>query len=142
MKKTIWVILGIVLFLFISCKKEPDHVTVQHILIAFKGSIPKDSVRRTQFEAELLVKEIFKRAKEGQDFDKLVKNFSDDQYPGIYRMSNFDVEPDESEEEYPRSKMVKAFGDLSFRLSLNQIGLAKYDPDTSKYGWHIIKRIE
>lgn len=142
MKKTIWIILGIFLFLFISCKKEPSHVTVQHILIAFKGSIPKDSVRRTQFEAELLVKEIFMRAKEGQDFDKLVKNFSDDQYPGIYRMSNFDVEPDESEGEYPRSKMVKAFGDLSFRLSVGQIGLAKYDPETCKYGWHIIKRIE
>lgn len=142
MKKTIWIILGISLFLFISCKKEPDHVTVQHILIAFKGSIPKDSVKRTQFEAELLVKEIFKRAKKGDDFDKLVKNFSDDQYPGIYKMSNFDLEPDESEGEYSRSKMVKAFGDLSFRLSVNQIGLAKYDPETSKYGWHIIKRIE
>jgi parvulin-like peptidyl-prolyl isomerase len=142
MKKTMWIILGIFLFLFISCKKKADHVTVQHILIAFKGSIPKDSVRRTQFEAELLVKEIFMRAKEGQDFDKLVKNFSDDQYPGIYRMSNFNVEPDESEGEYPRSKMVEAFGDLSFRLSVDQIGLAKYDPETCKYGWHIIKRIE
>jgi len=142
MKKTMWIILGIFLFLFIPCKKKADHVTVQHILIAFKGSIPKDSVRRTQFEAELLVKEIFMRAKEGQDFDKLVKNFSDDQYPGIYRMSNFNVEPDESEGEYPRSKMVEAFGDLSFRLSVDQIGLAKYDPETCKYGWHIIKRIE
>ncbi len=142
MKKTFLVILGVVLILFISCKKEPEHVTVQHILIAFKGSIPKDSVKRTQFEAELLVKEIYKRAKETHDFDKLVKNFSDDQYPGIYKMSNFDVEPDESEGEYPRSKMVKAFGDLSFKLSVNQIGLANYDPETSKYGWHIIKRIE
>lgn len=142
MKKTIWIILGIFLFLFISCKKEPDHVTVQHILIAFKGSIPKDSVKRAQFEAELLVKEIFKRAKKDQDFDKLVKNYSDDQYPGIYRMSNFDVEPDESEGEYPRSKMVKAFGDLSFKLSVGEIGLAEYDPETCKYGWHIIKRIE
>jgi len=142
MKKTIWVILGVFLFLFIACKKEPDHVTVQHILIAFKGSIPKDSVKRTQFEAELLVKEIFKRAKKDQDFDKLVKNYSDDQYPGIYRMSNFDVEPNESEGEYPRFKMVKAFGDLSFKLSVNQIGLAEYDRETCKFGWHIIKRIE
>ncbi|NIM89824.1 MAG: hypothetical protein GTO17_02635 [Candidatus Aminicenantes bacterium] len=142
MKKIILVILGVVLFLFISCKSEPDHVTVQHILIAFKGSIPKDSIKRTQFEAELLVKEIYKRAKETQDFDKLVKNFSDDQYPGIYKMSNFDVEPDETEGEYPRSKMVKGFGDLSFKLSVNKIGLVKYDSETSKYGWHIIKRIE
>jgi hypothetical protein len=142
MKKTILFILGIVLFLLVSCKTEPDYVTVQHILIAFKGSIPKDSVQRTRFEAEILMKEIFKRAKEGHDFDKLVKNFSDDQYPGIYKMTNFNVEPDESEGEYARSKMVKAFGDVSFKLPVGRIGLTKYDPETSKYGWHIIKRIE
>jgi len=142
MKKTILFILGIVLFLFISCKKEPDHVTVQHILIAFKGSIPKDSVQRTRFEAEILVKEIFKRAREAHDFDKLVRNFSDDQYPGIYKMSNHNIDADESEEEYPRSRMVKAFGDVSFKLPVDRIGLAKYDPETCKYGWHIIKRIE
>jgi len=142
MKKAVWIILGVVLFFFISCKKGPDYVTVQHILIAFKGSIPKDSVKRTRFEAELLVKEIFKRAKRGDDFDKLVKNFTDDQYPGIYRIANFDIEPDKSQEEYSRSSMVKAFGDLSFKLPVGGIGLAKYDPENCKYGWHIIKRIE
>lgn len=142
MKRTVWAILGIVFFLFISCKKEPDQVTVQHILIAFKGSIPKESVKRTRFEAEMLVKEIFKRAKRGDDFDKLVKNFTDDQYPGIYKMSNFDIEPDEDKSEYSRSRMVKAFGDVSFKIPVGGIGLAKYDPETCKYGWHIIKRIE
>jgi len=142
MNKIVWVMLGLVLFLFISCKSEPDHVTVQHILIAFEDSIPKDSVKRTQFEAEMLAKEIFKRAKRGDDFDKLVKNFTDDQYPGIYRMANIDIEPEESEGEYSRSRMVKAFGDLSFKLPVEGIGLAKYDPENCKYGWHIIKRIK
>jgi parvulin-like peptidyl-prolyl isomerase len=37
--------------------------------------------------------------------------------------------------------MVKAFGDVSFKLQVNDIGLAEYDPEASKYGWHIIKRI-
>jgi len=142
MKRMIWAILVIVCLIFVTCKKEPDHVTVQHILIAFKGSIQKNSVKRTRTEAELMAKEIFKRAKQGQDFDKLVEGFTDDQYPGIYRMSNFTITPDEGKGEYSRSRMVKAFGDVSFKLPINGIGLAKYDPETSKYGWHIIKRIE
>jgi hypothetical protein len=110
---------------FVFCNKEPDRVTVQHILIAFKGSIPKEDVTRTRPEAELLAKEVFERAKKGEDFDALVKEYTDDEYPGIYKMSK-----------------VKAFGDASFKLEVNDIGLAEYDPETSKYGWHIIKRIE
>jgi hypothetical protein len=126
---------------FPSCKKEPDHVTVQHILIAFKGSIPKDTVSRTQEEAEKLALEIFERAKRGEDFDQLVKDYSDDQYPGVYKMSNFNIEAEMDQGESSRSAMVKAFGDVSFGLAVGEIGLAKYSPDESKYGWHIIKRI-
>jgi hypothetical protein len=125
-----------------SCKKEPKHVTVQHILIAFEGSIPKETVTRTQEEAEKLALEVYERAKKGEDFDKLVKEYTDDQYPGVYGMSNFNVESDQNQEESSRSQMVKAFGDVSFRLSVNGIGLAEYDPEDSKYGWHIIKRIK
>jgi parvulin-like peptidyl-prolyl isomerase len=127
---------------FTSCKKEPKNVTVQHILIAFKGSIPKETVTRTREEAEKLALEIFERARTGEDFDSLVKEYSDDQYPGVYGMSNFNVEPDQDLGESPRSRMVKAFGDVSFKLSVDGIGLAEYDPEDSKYGWHIIKRIK
>ena len=125
-----------------ACKKEPKHVTVQHILIAFEGTISKETVTRTQEEAEKLAFEIFERAKIGEDFDSLVKEFTDDQYPGVYRMSNFDAEPDMDQGEFSRSKMVKAFGDVSFKLLVNEIGLADYDREDSKYGWHIIKRIQ
>ena len=38
--------------------------------------------------------------------------------------------------------MVKSFGDVSFALKAGEIGLAVYDPKASKYGWHIIKRLE
>jgi len=41
MKKAICIMLLGVLPIFVFCQKEPDRVTVQHILIAFKGSIPK-----------------------------------------------------------------------------------------------------
>ncbi len=142
MKKAICIMLLSVVLIFISCKKEPDNVTVQHILIAFKGSIPKEDLIRNRNKAELLAKEIFERAKNGEDFDALVKEYTDDQHPGIYKMSNIGIDPDKSKDEYSRARMVKAFGDVSFKLQVNDIGLAEYDPEASKYGWHIIKRIE
>jgi hypothetical protein len=122
-------------------KKEPEHITVQHILISFKGSIPKETVTRTMEEAEKLANEIFERAKKGEDFDALVKEYTDDSYPGVYKMSNFDVEADMDQGEYPREKMVQEFGDVSFKLSVNGIGMTEYSPERSKYGWHIIKRL-
>lgn len=142
MKKAICIMLLSVLPIFVFCKKEPDRVTVQHILIAFKGSIPKEDLNRNRDEAELLAKEIFERAKNGEDFDALVKEYTDDQHPSIYKMSNIGIPPDKSKEEYSRARMVKAFGDVSFKLGVNDIGLAEYHPEISKYGWHIIKRIE
>ncbi len=142
MKKAICIMLLSVVLIFVSCKKELDHVTVQHILIAFKGSIPKEDLTRNRDEAELLAKEILKRAKNGEDFDALVKEYTDDQHPGIYKISNIGIDPDKSKDEYSRARMVKAFGDVSFKLQVNDIGLAEYDPEASKYGWHIIKRIE
>ena len=146
MKSKIWIVFTVLLLIFISCSKkepvEPDRVTVQHILISFKGSIPKPSVTRTQEEAESLAHEIFERAKKGEDFDTLVKEYTADQHPGIYQTANIDIPPDQIQQEYSRTGMVKAFGDVSFSLPVGGVGLAVFDPETSKYGWHIIKRLE
>jgi hypothetical protein len=122
---------------------EPERITVQHILIAFRGSLPGDNkVTRSMGEAEKLALRIFERAKAGEDFDAMVKTYTNDAYPGIYKMTNMGVEPDRAKQEYPRARMVKAFGDVGFRLAVGEVGLAAYDPATSKYGWHIIKRLE
>jgi foldase protein PrsA len=150
MKRFFKIIPLMILILFVSCQKEPDdvvvkepdRVTVQHILISFKGADPRITVTRTREEAEKLAREIFERAQKGEDFDALVKEFTDDQHPGIYKMSNFDVEPQTDQEEYSRSGMVKSFGDVSFKLPVNGIGMTEYDPDNSRYGWHIIKRLQ
>ena len=143
MKQTAVVLCLLLLSMTLACaKKAPERIAVQHILIAFQGSIPDAKVTRTRAEAETLAKELFDRAKKGEDFDALVKGYTDDQHPGIYRMTNFDVTPDASKEEYSRSGMVRAFGDVGFSLGVGGIGLAAYDPKTSKYGWHIIKRLE
>jgi hypothetical protein len=120
----------------------PDRVAVQHVLIAFRGSIPDSEVTRTREEAQALALEIYERAKKGENFDGLVKTATNDEYPGIYRMANFGVEPDKPKKEYPRSGMVWGFGEVGFDLPVGGIGLAAYDPQGSKYGWHIIKRLD
>lgn len=125
---------------------EPDRIQVQHILISFQGSAgPVPGVTRTQAEALVLVNQIMARIKAGGDFKALAKSHTDDKYPGIYRMSNFGVTPitePPSKKEYPRAKMVKNFGDVGFKLKIGEVGLAVYDPKASKFGWHIIKRLE
>jgi parvulin-like peptidyl-prolyl isomerase len=125
-----------------AAAKEPQRVTVQHILISFKGADPRIDVSRTREEAEELAKTLLERAKQGDDFDALVKEFTNDSHPGIYTMTNLDVEPDRAKNEFPRAGMVKAFGDVSFALEVGETGMTEYDPQASKYGWHIIKRLE
>jgi parvulin-like peptidyl-prolyl isomerase len=99
-------------------------------------------VTRTRDEAKKLAQEVFERAKKGEDFDALVKEYTDDQYPGIYRMANTGVTPDQSKQEFPRAGMVKGFGDVSFSLQVGEVGMSEYHPQKSKFGWHIIKRVE
>jgi hypothetical protein len=117
-----------------------EHIKVQHILIAFSGKVPGKNITRSQDEARALAKEILERAKKGEDFDELVRTYTDDRAPGIYALSNSGVAPGSGE--FSRDRMVPAFGNVGFSLSPGEIGLAEYDPSTSPYGWHIIKRIE
>ena len=119
----------------------PERLAVQHILIAFKGSIPEEKVVRSKEDAEALAKKLFEEARGGADFDALVKANTDDEYPGVYAMTNFGVTPDKEKKEYSRGGMVRAFGDMSFGLGVGEVGLAVFDPQASKYGWHIIKRV-
>ena len=43
---------------------------------------------------------------------------------------------------YARSKMVPAFGNVSFALEVGEIGMAAWDKKQSPFGWHIIKRFK
>lgn len=140
-------IAGIAVLVFISGLlsgqvTEPEHVTVQHILIAFQGTIPDAGITRSLAEAQKLAQELLLRARQGEDFDALVKQYTNDAYPGIYSMANAGSAPDAANKEFSRTRMVKAFGDVSFGLKVGAIGMAAYDRVTSKYGWHIIKRIK
>jgi len=163
MKKAIFAIPLIALLLVVGCGKsekptaemasadkpaetaertEPERVEVQHILISFDGADPRIEEARSQEDSEVLAKELLQRAQAGEDFDALVKEYTNDSYPGIYRMANSGVEPDAANEEYPRGGMVTAFGDVSFSLEVGAVGMTIYSPENSKYGWHIIKRLK
>ena len=121
---------------------QADYIVVQHLLIAFQGSVPGKPVTRSQDEAKVLAEELFERAKSGEDFDALISEYTDDSAPGIYKMANFGVATDAGQGVFARARMVRAFGDVGFPLEVGEFGLAEYDPQASQYGWHIIKRTE
>lgn len=125
---------------------QTDYIQVQHVLISFKGA--GTSATRSQEEAKTLADEVFAKAKEGADFDALVKEYTDDSPPGIYAMSNTGIAPDPAKEQelgmqvYPRTGMVPAFGDIGFNIAVGEIGMAEFDAERSPFGWHIIKRLK
>jgi len=118
----------------------PQHVQVQHILIGFTGSVPGKAISRSKDDAKKLAYEILERARKGEDFDELVRKYTDDSPPGIYGMSGAGVAP--ADGEYARDSMVAAFGNVGFSISPGNIGIADYDPAASPFGWHIIKRLK
>jgi parvulin-like peptidyl-prolyl isomerase len=123
-------------------KAEPDYIRVQHILIAFQGTMPGRMITRTREEARERAEEVYELAKSGRDFDELVKEYTDESYPGVYKIANHGIHVDRNQLMYSRDKVVEAFGDVAFKLKVGEIGMAEYDPQKAKYGWHIIKRLE
>jgi hypothetical protein len=102
---------------------EAEHILLAHVLIAFQGTGTKAT-----------------RTQAAEDFNKLMRDFSDDQGDGVYGLANHKVNP--VGDEHERRRMVAAFGDVGFQLEVGEVGMAVYDPVKSKYGWHIIKRLK
>jgi len=117
---------------------EPEHILVAHVLVSFAGTRTKAT--RSREAAEKLAYEVLARARKGDDFNKLIKDLSDDEGEGIYGLANHRVNPVGNE--YERRRMVPAFGDVGFKLEVGSIGMSTFDPQKSPYGWHIIKRLK
>jgi hypothetical protein len=126
----------------VDAADQPSYVVIQHVLIGFEGSVPGKGIERSKEDAEALANKLYEQAKKGEDFDTIVSQYTDDSHPGIYKMANFGVAADPGQGVYGRAQMVRGFGDVGFQLEVGEIGMAEYDPGTSQYGWHIIKRIE
>ena len=112
-------------------------VRVQHVLIGFKGA-QNFKGQRSQEDAILLATQLLERARKGEDFTELMK-FSDDPGGGDYTMTT-DSAP--TPPATTRSGMVKAFGDIGWRLEPGEIGVTLYNEKDSPFGYHIIKRVE
>lgn len=120
---------------------EPNRIHVQHVLIAFQGSERADAkVTRSQEEAEVMAQEILARARRGEDFEKLMKDHSNDPGKGSYRLVNHGSVGESGDKK--RKDFVPGFGDVAFKLKVGEIGLAPYDKARTPHGYHIIKRVE
>lgn len=97
-----------------------DKVTVKHILI--QGSTDEEKA-----EAKKKAEEVLAKAKNGEDFDKLIAEYNED--PGA---------TDEGYTFANDGTMVQEFADASFALSIDEIS----DLVETDYGYHIIKRLE
>jgi len=108
--------------------EQAEMVRASHILIkttdannAELGQEQKDAKRK-------LAQDILKRARAGEDFAKLAKDFSED--PGSKDTGG--------EYTFPRGQMVAEFENAAFSMNTNQIS----DLVTTKFGYHIIKVLE
>ncbi len=121
---------------------EPAYITVQHCLISFRGA--GTAATRSSEEAQALALDLFEKVQAGADFDEIIRQHTDDSPPGIYRMANtdFPAAQDNRDPIFPRKGMVPAFGNTGFPLEVGQYGLAEFDQQKSRFGWHIVKRIK
>jgi len=123
---------------------ELGEVTVQHCLIAVTGG-GVVGANKSPGEAEALAAELYTRAKDGADFDLLVKNYTNDAHPGIYHLV---TSGGDDVNTFDRASMPEAFGDVAWRLAVGEIGVAVYDggmpgaKKKSKLGFHLIERLK
>lgn len=106
--------------------EQPEMVRASHVLIA-----TQDMKSNTEYSAEKkaekkkLAEDIRKRAKAGEDFAKLAKEYSED--PGS--------KDNGGEYTFPRGQMVPEFETAAFALGTNEVS----EVVTTQFGYHIIK---
>ncbi len=108
--------------------EQPELVRAAHVLIGTRekdGSDMSDEKKKVQRK---LAEDILKRAKAGEDFAKLARDYSED--PGSKDKGG--------EYTFPRGQMVPEFEAAAFSQETNQIS----DIVTTQFGYHIIKTIE
>jgi len=101
--------------------QNPKTVEARHILI----KVDQDAADEAVAKAKEKIADILKKARAGQDFAELAKQYSEGPskdkggYLGSFR----------------REAMVKPFADKAFSMQAGEIS----DPVRTRFGWHIIK---
>ena len=128
---TSFVLIAIFLVLVIGCgKKEqvPEKTHAAHILLMYKGSAnASEEITRTKEEAYQEIQNLLERAKAGEDFAELAKEFSN--CPSGKNGGDLG--------EFSKGDMVKPFEAAAFNLKKDEIS----NIVETRYGYHIIKRL-
>lgn len=106
-----------------------EYVTAKHILIKYGDDT------RTKDEAKALANDIIAKIKDGEDFDKLMEEHSDDGRDASGKLAAPDGYTFTKDSSY-----MQAFKDAAFSLKENEVsGLVNVEDYYS--GYHIIKRV-
>lgn len=108
--------------------EKPEVVRAAHILIGTREEGGGEMSADTQKEKRALAEKVLKRAKDGEDFGKLAKEYSED--PGSKDRGG--------EYTFPRGQMVPEFEAVAFSQDPNQVS----DIVKTQFGYHIIKTLE
>jgi peptidyl-prolyl cis-trans isomerase C len=106
--------------------ERPEMVRASHILLATRDAVTgQEFSEEKKKEKHQQIEKVLERAKKGEDFAALAKEFSED--PGS--------KDNGGEYTFPRGQMVPEFENAAFSLNTNQVsGIV-----TTQFGYHIIK---
>jgi peptidyl-prolyl cis-trans isomerase C len=115
--------------------EQPEMVRASHILLSTRDKDSRAELTAEQKAAKRKQMEgLLKRARDGEDFTKLAKEFSED--PGVKENSGEYTFARASAD--PTRAMVPEFEAAAFSLKTNQVS----DIVTTQFGYHIIKLSE